>query len=359
MTLEIGPLTTRAPSDVRNLRGFLISFRECVIQIYSYKNLVYLIEKLRTTPYDSENSEHENKLMQLWSLLMPDEPLENRITKQWGSIGFQGDDPKTDFRGMGILGLDNLLYFSSNYSGAARHVLCHSHHPQYGHEEFHPNCLSVTVKQSMEVMVWECMSVAGVRCLQIVQGMMNAAKYIKTLQTRMFPSAKEMFPGEDFAFQDDNAPCHRAKVVKDWLAAHNLKRLDWLAQSPDCAPQAVNTDTKKQKTITLETKYEILNEPKPLVTGSNLRFADDVVLFSESPQELQLMVEELKTANNKVDLEINETYLYSEFDKFWLSQKPRDIMEFSKIRDLFETEITKKLSDPNTVFKIKLAVETL
>ncbi|KAG1692625.1 hypothetical protein GQR58_007262 [Nymphon striatum] len=44
-----------------------------------------------------------------------------------------------------------------------------------------------------------------------------------------------------------------------------------------------------------------------LVTGSNLRFADDVVLFSESPQELQLMVEELRTANNKVDLEINES----------------------------------------------------
>ncbi|KAG1656067.1 Multidrug resistance-associated protein 4 [Nymphon striatum] len=38
---------------------------------------------------------------------------------------------------------------------------------------------------------------------------------------------------------------------------------------------------------------------------SNLRFADDVVLFSESPQELQLMVEELRTASSKVGLEIN------------------------------------------------------
>ncbi|KAG1651908.1 Ring canal kelch protein [Nymphon striatum] len=38
---------------------------------------------------------------------------------------------------------------------------------------------------------------------------------------------------------------------------------------------------------------------------TNLRFADDVVLFSESPQELQLIVEELRTASNKVCLEIN------------------------------------------------------
>ncbi|KAG1659291.1 Serine/threonine-protein phosphatase 2A regulatory subunit A alpha isoform [Nymphon striatum] len=41
---------------------------------------------------------------------------------------------------------------------------------------------------------------------------------------------------------------------------------------------------------------------------TNLRFADDVVLFSESPQELQLMVEELRTASSKVGLEINLRY---------------------------------------------------
>ncbi|KAG1683688.1 Protein eyes shut [Nymphon striatum] len=38
---------------------------------------------------------------------------------------------------------------------------------------------------------------------------------------------------------------------------------------------------------------------------THLRYADDVVLLSESPQELQLMVEELRTASNKVGLEIN------------------------------------------------------
>ncbi|KAG1649628.1 Solute carrier family 22 member 6 [Nymphon striatum] len=38
---------------------------------------------------------------------------------------------------------------------------------------------------------------------------------------------------------------------------------------------------------------------------TNLRFADDVVLFSEPPQELRLMVEELRTASNTVGLEIN------------------------------------------------------
>lgn len=47
--------------------------------------------------------------VQLWNLLMPHENLKARITKQWCDIGFQGDDPKTDFRGMGLLGLVNLV----------------------------------------------------------------------------------------------------------------------------------------------------------------------------------------------------------------------------------------------------------
>lgn len=48
-------------------------------------------------------------------------------------ISLQGDDPKTDFRGMGLLGLENLLYFAKEYSDAAQHVLLHSMHPSMGY----------------------------------------------------------------------------------------------------------------------------------------------------------------------------------------------------------------------------------
>ena len=34
---------------------------------------------------------------------MPETALENRITSQWGEIGFQGKNPETDFRGMGMI----------------------------------------------------------------------------------------------------------------------------------------------------------------------------------------------------------------------------------------------------------------
>lgn len=34
---------------------------------------------------------------------------------------------------MGMLGLENLLFFATEYPQASSHVLSHSHHPQYGY----------------------------------------------------------------------------------------------------------------------------------------------------------------------------------------------------------------------------------
>ncbi|XP_030045245.1 ELMO domain-containing protein 2 [Microcaecilia unicolor] len=112
---------------------FQVSLRVCLLQISGYKQLYLRVENLRKQPYDSNNDEHEEQLMELWSLLMPNQELVSRITKQWGDIGFQGDDPKTDFRGMGMLGLVNLLYFSKHYTEESRQILSRSNHPKMGY----------------------------------------------------------------------------------------------------------------------------------------------------------------------------------------------------------------------------------
>ena len=106
---------------------------ECILQAWSYKHLAAVVERLRAESYDSDNLEHEAKLLKLWQLLCPNQPLSGRLSRQWQEIGFQGDDPKTDFRGMGVLGLDNLVFFAQEYSVAAQHVLLHSMHPVFGY----------------------------------------------------------------------------------------------------------------------------------------------------------------------------------------------------------------------------------
>ncbi|OWK56909.1 ELMO domain-containing protein 2 [Lonchura striata] len=104
-----------------------------LLQISGYKKLYLNVENLRKVPYDSENEEHEEQLIELWNLLMPHENLKARISKQWCDIGFQGEDPKTDFRGMGLLGLVNLVYFSKHYTNEARQILSRSNHPKLGY----------------------------------------------------------------------------------------------------------------------------------------------------------------------------------------------------------------------------------
>ncbi|RWS12830.1 ELMO domain-containing protein 2-like protein [Dinothrombium tinctorium] len=114
-------------------REFLDALRICFLQIYGYKQLIYEVDSLKNTSYDANDANHEQKLLQLWHLLMPGIALQSRVSKQWTEIGFQGEDPKTDFRGMGLLGLENLLYFAKTYPSSARQILLHSNHPSHGY----------------------------------------------------------------------------------------------------------------------------------------------------------------------------------------------------------------------------------
>jgi hypothetical protein len=76
--------------------------------------------------------------MNLWKLTFPNTNLESRVSEQWKLIGFQvklsvishihfllnqGTDPATDFRGMGLFGLKNLVYMAENYSEKWRKIV--------------------------------------------------------------------------------------------------------------------------------------------------------------------------------------------------------------------------------------------
>lgn len=98
-------------------------------RIYETNQVLYTVEQQVHTKYDSSNELHEKKLLSLWNKMKPDEALIGRRTKQWVDIGFQGTDPATDFRGMGMQGLDDLLYFIETYPNHATSILQHASHP--------------------------------------------------------------------------------------------------------------------------------------------------------------------------------------------------------------------------------------
>ena len=65
---------------------------------------------------------------------------------------------------------------------------------------------------------------------------MNATNYAPVLETKLLASARSLFPDEYWIFQDDNALCHRAKLVKRWMQSHRVAQMNWPAQSPGLNP---------------------------------------------------------------------------------------------------------------------------
>eukprot|EP01133_Synstelium_polycarpum_P003440 gene3440-3907_t len=93
-------------------------------QLYYYqKHKLSLLKNRKGILYNKESQEHEGTLMKLWTTTYPDTKLESRVSEQWKLLGFQGTDPATDFRGMGIFGLENLVYFATAHTDTFRKIV--------------------------------------------------------------------------------------------------------------------------------------------------------------------------------------------------------------------------------------------
>jgi hypothetical protein len=101
------------------------------LQDENLKRQLYIFQCLRLKKYqarkeesyDKTNTVHEETLLKFWATVFPETPLKDRISDQWKKMGFQGTDPATDFRGMGMLGLLNLLYFAETHTQLFRKLL--------------------------------------------------------------------------------------------------------------------------------------------------------------------------------------------------------------------------------------------
>lgn len=85
------------------------SFRQYVIKIWNN-----LHEALDDELFENVPIEFKAKL---------DQKVESIVSPRWSYIGFQGEDPGTDFRGMGLLALINLLYLSNRKRNLAVDLL--------------------------------------------------------------------------------------------------------------------------------------------------------------------------------------------------------------------------------------------
>jgi len=75
-----------------------------------HERLVSLRSRLAIS-YDPTDDEHSAQLIRLGAAAFDDQEFKENKSARWKTIGFQGEDPATDFRAGGLYALQNLLYF--------------------------------------------------------------------------------------------------------------------------------------------------------------------------------------------------------------------------------------------------------
>lgn len=81
--------------------------------------------------------------------------------------------------------------------------------------EFNYKNTKATVKHGGgSVMVWGCMSSAGVGNLHFIEGKMDKFVYLNILKQNVKQSAVKLGIADSFAFYQDNDPKHTSAVVK-------------------------------------------------------------------------------------------------------------------------------------------------
>ncbi len=102
-------------------------------------------------------------------------------------------------------------------------------------EEYKEKCMVPTVKHGGgSVLMWGCMSAAGVRELHFIDGIMNSQMYCSILKEKMLPSLRAL--GRRALFQHDNDPKHTSKATVGFLKKNRVKVIQWPSMSPDLNP---------------------------------------------------------------------------------------------------------------------------
>lgn len=155
------PFSVPAAKDeiVRRKRMFhltpteLIAVRNvshCLHSISFANKCASSLHELRRAAFDAGAPSHVALLESLWSCLRPgtsrrpykaeasgsgkesnsNSTRASLASADWGEVGFQGSDPATDFRGMGLLGLVQLEHLARTRPAEARNMLLNANHPR-------------------------------------------------------------------------------------------------------------------------------------------------------------------------------------------------------------------------------------
>ena len=70
----------------------------------------------------------------------------------------------------------------------------------------------------------------------MIDGRINTEKHLKVLEKKVVTDLLNTFPNGFGVFQQDSAPCYKAKKVMKYMKETKIKVLDWPGNYPDFNP---------------------------------------------------------------------------------------------------------------------------
>jgi hypothetical protein len=70
-------------------------------------------------------------------------------------------------------------------------------------------------------MIWGRLSFNGIGTLADIKGNINSQIYIDVLENNLWPVIARHFADNEYVFQDDNAPVHRARITENYKQENN------------------------------------------------------------------------------------------------------------------------------------------
>jgi len=102
-----------AAKNIMRASPLLVGNLNLVLRDLRIVNILILqLETERKVAFDKGRSDHQELLVALWTAVCPTQQYPGPVGPHWDIIGFQGHDPSTDFRGMGVLCLKQLVYLA-------------------------------------------------------------------------------------------------------------------------------------------------------------------------------------------------------------------------------------------------------
>jgi len=106
----------------------LANMRLCLSSLRFVNLVISRIEKLQKASFSHKEEAHGALLTTYWLYMFGDQQRcpETTAHEDWKLLGWQGNDPSTDLRGMGMLALHQLVYFAQHDTSKARQILMQS-----------------------------------------------------------------------------------------------------------------------------------------------------------------------------------------------------------------------------------------